>query len=102
MRQGLSLVFLMMLGISVCQADGSPRCGPLPPHTAATAVREIANLFYAPFADYPFTADGICVDPGLFQVMLNVYFRTADNTAPLLQSLCLSSSSPGELSLRWS
>jgi hypothetical protein len=102
MRQGMSLFFVMMLAVSICSADELNPCAPLPSHTAATAVREIANLFYAPFADYPFTPQGVCIEPGLLQVLINVYLRTDDNTAPVLESLCISGGAPGDLSIRWS
>ena len=71
-------------------------------HTAADTVRQITNLMYAPFADYPFTDDGICIDPAPLQVMANVYFRTADGSTPTIESFCIRRPADGDLEIRWS
>lgn len=70
-------------------------------HTAADTVRQITNVIYAPFADYPFTDDGLCIDPKPFQVLADVYLRGADGSVPRIESLCINRPSDGNLQIRW-
>jgi hypothetical protein len=78
--------------------------GDTPPanHPAADAVRQIVETFYAPFADYPFQSDELCVNPHFFQVFIDAYLRTLDySSAPELQKICISRPTEGELTIRW-
>lgn len=70
-------------------------------HTAADTVRQITDVIYAPFADYPFADDGLCIDPKPLQVLADVYLRGADGSVPQIESLCINRPSDGNLQIRW-
>jgi hypothetical protein len=91
-------LILLALNVNTSFADKTPPKN----HPAADAVRAIAELFYTPFEDYPFTDGGLCIDTGVFQVLINVYLRSPDGaTAPTLQKICIDRPSDGELSIHW-
>ena len=98
--------FLLALVLSfsgLAHAADSCGGGSAPPqnHTAADAVKAIAEAIYAPFADYPFKPEGICIDPAGLQVFANVYFHTTDGSTPTIESFCITRPTDGDLRIHW-